>query len=1297
MSDKAVTEVVSVLKKNLDITDVESKVILPVYLGGNMTAGGVSLMSGEKLSTVKKTLKRLVDKGMIREIDGIVPVYRSIPPNLALSDRLSTVLNDISELTEMSEKTFNTKGEEIDTNVEKVISSQTESVEAIRESLASYEDEMLELVTNRIDQVKSTATEVMNTLSEDLEDIMNKLDTALDNRLGAKLTEIQKEIDKSQVQLEKDTKKISREFDRWLKVERKTTLTSITEFEAKITSLIKVARDAVNKALEASSNSLQNVTQEMTMTLSSMTSNASDRGVEILNSVSEDLTQLLGHLEGELSQTYKAGQESMREVLVQARTIPTEFSEFTKNRILASVDIIDAVSQDINDWKEEVASFMDVASRGLSSQLEQVASTDTNYIEVLKNTLTSHVEKLNGMISEEYHQVQTLATALGTECETTLADTRVLVLDLLEKQNTTEQAGCEDAAKTLHSELDKWVAGTVQTIEKNLITTSDDITTILNTESSELHSLAGTMNSRLKSAFNSIIKSTATKNEALITSVKKTTHDFEASVGSTLEELIGDFAVTTEKQVRDSKKLYERLRDRLDKRMTERVTTISSEADKIETEIQSVIDQQVGRIEQHTMGIREEFHTHLVDITRQFTTLTQGIEATFNGLLSSQTVEARDLIASTHNEFKTALKTEMTGLREDSAKIQQEYSTELGLKIEEVASSIATVKHALEELAVQKRLEISESMASALSNLENSIRSTEDNLRNMEDGTIKQFTENLEQVSAEFNETVDGARDTITERLDNIRVTTTDVLQKSTSAAKSVADAFISEQRDHKQRFLADTSKKMNRLATKRVKASKVKIEEFRTDLSESETAGVKSRNATKEEVVQAVEARRTEVTQAFDAASVWVDSTVSNLATSLDTFGTKLGNEITIMQRNLQKASEEASVAVQERGDADIDKFADIASTLFQDAESSVTTRIEDFGESCAAALVKGNEAFTAMPNTMAEKIADVDQVIIHETNQNYGMVAEKLASSFTEFQRLAESASEDFRNLLEQASIQTTEKRNAAISAVQDSANLTNQHAARKFESIGLELKTQLSTQSATLIEKAHSDLDAKNMILTESITSASNLASEGISLLRQSRSDSLTKFSDQVDKSFRRWSTTQKNQIAALSENIQETIAGVTDLTSRAVENLKAIHEAGNILLDVSTDRTWYLTGMDEACAHISDMVARAKESVVLSVHDVACLDLKNLAKIRAPKRRILIVPESEYEDAALEVMDGWRIRQTKTPMLMTIIDNKEILVGAVAESDTPIAVVSEDEAYLKLFHDVLGPRLIRRTAS
>ncbi|MFW9793726.1 MAG: hypothetical protein ACFFEE_05470, partial [Candidatus Thorarchaeota archaeon] len=1168
----------------------------------------------------------------------------------------------------------------------------TKSLEIIRKSLTTYEDDMSELVSSRIEQVKTSASAVMESLSEDLEAVINNLDSTLDNRLGSKVLELQGEIDKSQLALERDAKKISREFDRWLKTERKSTLSNITEFETKSAGLIKEARAAVTKTLNTSSKVLQDIAQKTTKTLSSMVSTASDDGVDVLAKVSGDLTQLLTRVESELGQTYQAGQEALREVLVEAKTIPTDFGDFVKSRIHASSEIAGNVIGAVDAWKEEVSSFMDVASQSVTSQLDQVASTDANYIEVMKNTLTSHIEKLNGMIKEEYDELQKLSTALGSDCETTLADTRVMVLELLEDQSLKEQKSCDRAAKALHSELDSWVTSTVQSIEDKLSETSADVSNILDTETSELHSVAETMNSRLKSAFNSIIKSTKTKNEALLTSVKKTTHNFEASVSARLEELIGSFTTTTEKQVRDSKKLYQRLRDRLDKRMTKSITAITSQANRIRSEIDETIMQQDARIDQHTMAIREEFHTHLEDITRQFITLTQSLEATFNGLLSSQTAEARDLIASAHTEFKSVLKNEMTSLREDSQKLQQEYSVELGMKIDEVAASVAGMKKSLEEVAVKKRLEISESMADALSKLEASIQGTETSLQDMESGTVNQFTETMDQVSQEFNISVAGARDNIAERLDNVREVTIAALQKSSRAAKNSADAFVTEQKEIKQRVLADTSKKMNRLATKRIKTSTTSIEEFHALLSERQTGGVKERNMAKDEVISAVEARRSEVAQAFDAASIWVDSTVSNVATSLETFGTKLGNELTILQNDLLKSGGEASVSISERGEEAINRFAEITTSLIQDSETSVTDRLDLFGTECATALTKGTEAFTQMPNKIMEKIDALDATIAEETTQSYSVVVDKLTTSFNEFQRASESASEEFRNLLEQASIQTTEKRNEAIESVKQSANLTNQQAARKLETLGLELKTQLSTESSYLIEKARSELSRKNLVLTESVTGASNQASEAMSILHQARSDALTEFNDHVDKTFRRASNTQKKKINALSKTVQDTVSGVTELTTKAVDILDSIHKATDVLLEVPTERTWYLSGFAESCAHITDMARRAKESVVIAVPDLDCIDLTKLAKARIAKRRVLILPDSDESEPDLEGLSGWRIWYTKTPMLLGVADDREILIGGSIESKNPIVVVSEDESYLKLYHDVLGPRLI-----
>ena len=928
----------------------------------------------------------------------------------------------------------------------------------------------------------------------------------------------------------------------------------------------------------------------------------------------------------------------------------------------------------------------------MNAQLNQVAVTDANYLEVMKNSLTSHIDRVNNSLDDEYTSLKTLASSLGSECENTLGETRTLILELLQTQNAEEQSSCDSAGKALNTELDKWVGSTVTSIDTKLTQTSNDISEILDTEISELNTISDAMNSRLKSAFNSVIKSTTTKNEALITSVKKTTHDFESEVGTRLDELISSFTTATEKQIRDAKELYEGLRDRLDGRMSKSVSTINSQADRIQKEITNSISEQENRLEQHTLAIRDEFHQRLEDINNQFLSLSKGLEATFNGLLSSQTVEAREIIASAHSEFRTSLKNEVSSLREDSLKLQQEYSAELALKIEEVGSSVETARKSLEELSVQKRVEISESMAQTLSSLESSVRSTEQNLRDLESGTVKQFIENMEQVSQEFKVTADGARDNIIERLDNIRTITEESLNRSATSAKSSADTFISAQKALKQRFVADSSKKMNRLATKRAKASATIIETFQAQLSEHQTGGVKDRSVSKDEILAAVETRRSEVANAFDAASAWIESTMSNVSGSLEVHGNKLKNELTMMQKGLQKSAVEATAEIQERGELDADRLHEIASTLLENTQIIVTDRLNDFGDSCSTALTKGNDSFTLIPSKLDEDLTDLETSINEDITKDYSAVSGDLATSFTECLRTSESASEGFKNLIENTSIRLTEQREQLAEEFKKSVDLANQHASRKFEMIGLELKTQLSSDTSRLVEDARAAFTAENLEITNAVTKTTNTLNEETSSLRQVRNESLSSFGSSSEKSLKRWTSEQRDALKSILESLHTSIAGVTDTTKSTIDVLQAIHELGDDMLSAPKERTWYLSGTEEACAHIMDMADRAEDSIVISILDLSCIDPKKLAKVKTPKRKVLIIPEEEEPSPLLETLEGWRVWETKIPMLLSIMDEKEILIGGATETESLVAIISEDESYLRLFHDLLGPRLI-----
>ncbi|MHA1904720.1 MAG: helix-turn-helix domain-containing protein, partial [Candidatus Thorarchaeota archaeon] len=98
MSKSKTVKTIPVLKENLGLTKTEVDAYLPVVIGGNMTAGGVALLSEKKLATVEKALERLVTKGLVKRIDGIVPVYRALPPLLSKTKELSAMLERMESL-----------------------------------------------------------------------------------------------------------------------------------------------------------------------------------------------------------------------------------------------------------------------------------------------------------------------------------------------------------------------------------------------------------------------------------------------------------------------------------------------------------------------------------------------------------------------------------------------------------------------------------------------------------------------------------------------------------------------------------------------------------------------------------------------------------------------------------------------------------------------------------------------------------------------------------------------------------------------------------------------------------------------------------------------------------------------------------------------------------------------------------------------------------------------------------------------------------------------------------------------
>lgn len=1291
LSGSTVVESIPVLKRNLGITDIEAKVVLSIFLGGNLTSGGIVEITGESRRKVGSALKRLEKKGLIRKVDGVVEVYRLAPTILALDDVLSSIKGDLGSFSEETRKLFEAQFERVDQNIEVVLESHKNTIDDGRVALQSYESNTIDTVQSQIDTVATLATQVLSEFAQSIEEALTGLDVTLDEGLGTRLTALQQELDKSQKALDHELNKTTRSFKRVLTAEHKSSAAAVDGLRSKIAALVASLSASLSSTLQESRRAVQVSGEQMSSRISEESTGASDSAIAALTTASEDLEAMLSKLDAQLSSSYLAGEGSLNEMISRNRDQVREEAEFAKTRIEEAIQLSETVRADVEEWKAEVAAFMDVATQSLKSQLDQIQSTETKYLENVKTAASGLIDKTQKVFDDEYESLKDMATNVHTEFEANLGTCRKSTLALLEKQLNAHEEKLDKANLQAITDIDNWSKRALTSMNQNLTQVVEEVSAILDTEASEIDTLAEAINSRLKSAYNTVMKTSATKQESALTSVKKITHEFEADVGERLSEVIAGYAETTKSQITEAKALYGSFNKRVDKRLESGVSALTSHANRVQKEIDQAIEEQVARIDEHSEGIRNEFHVQVEDITRQFINLTKSIEATFNGFLSSQTTEARDLIASVHTEFKGSLKSEIGSLQEDSQKLQQEFSVELNAKVDELVGAVDGMRKALEDLTVEKRTEISKSMADALSGIEDAVRSTQDALKEMETGTIRQFADNIVQVSKEFKSTVNSARDSIAERVVSVTDTAESSMSKNTAKIKSVIDTYFTEQDESREKLLASTSKKMDGLASKLLKSSNERVEKFQTSLAKKDASRSEAVRTTREQAVAAIEERRNEVALAFIGASEGLETAAGNLTSSLEQLGTKLNAEMATLASGITKAADKVASKIGERGEKRLKDYEGLSRALLKKSEASLRKLSTEFGEKSTSLLTNVGEGFSDMPETFKGIIdASVAEATEKVDEYCHGATA-AIDSSFSKFTELAQPVAEEAHGLLERVSTLSTKHVENALSEAKQGVLVSNQFSARKLESIGLDLKTHLGGETARLVEKVRSDLTSKNSEIGASASKAATDTKEGMSVLRQGRNDALNSLAEHVDKTMRQWGTEQKKTLSTIESQIDEAVQAVSEITNRTMETLEAVKASGEELLAVPSDRTWYVTGSGEICAHMQDMVARAEESVVISVLSLDCLNLKKLAKSKAPRRRILIIPEMEEASPELQALKGWRIWQTASPTTLAVKDDSEILIGGSEESDSDLAIVSTESSYLQLYQHFLGPRL------
>jgi ElaB/YqjD/DUF883 family membrane-anchored ribosome-binding protein len=454
------------------------------------------------------------------------------------------------------------------------------------------------------------------------------------------------------------------------------------------------------------------------------------------------------------------------------------------------------------------------------------------------------------------------------------------------------------------------------------------------------------------------------------------------------------------------------------------------------------------------------------------------------------------------------------------------------------------------------------------------------------------------------------------------------------------------------------------------------------------------ARNKSRDGLMKAIEDRRAETAVAFDAASVWIDSAMNNISSSLETLGSKLNNEAMHAQQALGKSVESAVEAFREGSELQVARLEDIGSSFLKHVEGQLHSNISEFNSASETTLNSSIDALAEFPEKVVAESENASKSVLAEGRVRFESSKGETDAKIAEFERASKASSEEIQNLINRIHDQATKSRDDAVEQIHQAAIVSNQHAARKLESVGVELKAAFSRSSYGIVEDLTGKVSESGNTIQDSQKSNDAEISAASARLQSSRSELLQSLSDTTSESLKEWADVTRERSTALSTKFRDTLSKVTDDVTKTSEMLRAIHEASQELTVLPSENTWYMSGNEEICSYILDMAARSELSIVISIPDLTCLDLKKLSKVKTPARKVLVVPQSEERDPSLDQLKGWRVWELPSPALLSVMDDSEVLMGGQAANVGQFCILSRDEAYLKLYRDVIGPAIIDR---
>ncbi|MHA1603578.1 MAG: helix-turn-helix domain-containing protein [Candidatus Freyarchaeota archaeon] len=1286
------------IMETIGLSKEEAKLYEAILINGALTPGELSVHLNFPIDKVESLLEKLEKERIVRRIPGVAARYSIAPPFKKLEETLGkfrkeaenfrkTIDQKFKETLEGLANSINTWKSDVKNVIDVEFAKISDENKAMTKNLEQFSLQTSEALGMKAEKGVKELSESLEKQYELLKTQIQEYETHLHSILDQNIEKGEKGRELRQKELEEkidngfkytvdNVQKLKRDIQKNLSNTSKNLSDCLNQLEAKNTDLLErslvkfdeLANEAKNKTLSVLSNHQNDFATDLE---------------ELLTSVDRTLQNQVKFRGENLNLLHNSIEQAILENSVGSAKTLSDFHRVTSKTL----------NKLYRDHEKDVAS--------ISEKLTELVNTGYNrassIIDGVKLSVDKHLESHMKSLSREYKDFQTEFSKIIDTGNMSFAGTSSNLqkhyIDTINQQIsiTTE------TAENLKSKIEESVKSDIQEISSTLVG-------IQNSVRENLQSEIEVYDSNLAGVKDTIFSSLDDSKSALLTSAQTVSKDMFQNI---------------DQEIKGFESVVKKIREKFSETLNFNLEEIKREAELVKRGFAEFLDKRIFDIEDYAQDIKRQASTTISSRLDQMSVSFELLQNQSTNIIDGLIARFTDLMNETKENFSKVINSNLESFKKDAYDLNLTIESALDQRVSDFENELQSIKESFLMTIDEKIVSIAQSLAKLVEDADNILveQSKETNqlayeldARIMEGfkrhvdefgakiTNVKQVTKNTFSKGAQdFRERITSVQSTIdatlNDKLELIKNTDTKIEselagriafiieenRKSMDNLKDVIEQSIKSNLESLEGEINRLKDSISSLIGKRLEEKRLESEKLTKELSEKidgekqtlENIGtilfneanntLKSHvNSTREEINKSRESLLMSVSELIqtirEVKERTVKSTLKSMQRELENYRIKMGalNEeiANLMQKQSEKLARSTENSMMET-DETIQKVVQENKTLIDSTKAETHDAIisvsKNIDETLKAARFSLNNTVKTILKSNEEQMGDLKSSLVESLDR----YAEELRNSV---QNSKEESSQLVKNQLEGYGKVTGEIKEKLIDTI---------------------------TEYSRALKQTMSEIQSR---IGENLTKHENDIKETTEKIQEDITSNLEKTEDQIVSSVREASSTAAKLLEETERDSSKTVE-LLDAAWRQLEKTKPSE----------IQKTWHLVTKKSIITHIRDMIRRASKTVTVIVPDIQDVPLEEIAKKEEPVMVHLITDFSDEQLKDLAELAKKRVRvwrRTERDLYGCVRDQQEILLAPAKPSEVPVAVISEDEGYIKVSQRVILPNLIAK---